>query len=580
MSEEERKSGDIRQPIVSVLGHVDHGKTQLLDSIRGSRVQVGEAGGITQHVGASAIPIETIKKICGELLDRFKIKILIPGLLFIDTPGHEAFTTLRKRGGSVADLAVLVVDINEGFQPQTDESLAFLREFKTPFVVAATKIDKIPGWNPKAGSFLENVKLQRDDVVKELDTKLYNIVSQLAERGINAERFDRVENFTKHVAVVPCSGLKGEGVPELLMVLTGLAQQFLSDQLRLSDQGKGTVLELKEVRGFGPTIDVIVYDGVVSKDDYVIIGGKEPVTAKIKALLRPRPLKELRVEKKFESVDEVKAAAGIKVAAAGIVDVIPGSPILFVKDEAELESAKQDVQKEVEEVEFSKDVQGVIVKADTLGSLEAIIKMMKAEDIPIRKAEVGRVNKQDVTEAQNVSDELRRVVLAFNTTIPEEISTLAKDLKIRIFQNDIVYRLLEEYKEWRYQRKERELEDKLDRALRPAKVKILDGCIFHVAKPCIVGVEVVAGYLKSGTPLRIEGGKFVGKVKQIQKEGKNIDAANVGDRVAISMDEPTAGRQVNEGDVLITALRFEDKKLLRELKAKLTQSENELLDTI
>ncbi len=572
----------IRQPIVSVLGHVDHGKTLLLDKIRGTSVQAGEAGGITQHVGASSIPIDTIKKICGPLMERIGAEITIPGLLFIDTPGHEAFTTLRKRGGSVADLAVLVIDINAGFQPQTDESLTFLKEFKAPFVVAATKIDRIAGWNPQKGSFLKSFAKQRDDVKDDLERKVYSIVAQLDERQISAERFDRfekIEDFTKRVAIVPCSGLTGEGVPDLLMVLTGLAQHFLKDRLAVSDTGRGTVLELKEVRGFGPTIDVIIYDGSVRKNDYIVIGGKEPTVAKVKALLRPRPLKELRVEKQFESVESVSAASGIKIAAPGLADVIAGSPIIAVRSEKGVEAAKDDVQKDVEEVEFEKDIQGIIVKADTLGGLEALVKMMQAEDISIRKAEVGNINKQDIIEAGNVKDKLKRVVLAFNVHALPDADAMAKDTKVKIFSNNIIYKMVEDYKDWRLNRREREMEEKMKSVQRPVKLKILRGCIFHAANPCIVGVEVT-GYLQIGIQLKNESGKTVGKVKGIQKEGKSINSAKTGDKVAISMNEPVAGRTINESDVLVAALTANDKKTLQEVYDKLTDDEKILLGSL
>lgn len=574
---------EIRQPIVSVLGHVDHGKTLLLDSIRGTRVQAGEAGGITQHVGASFIPIDTIQKICGPMLKKMKIKLTIPGLLFIDTPGHEAFTTLRKRGGSVADLAVLVIDINEGFQPQTDESLTFLKEFKTPFVIAATKIDRIGGWRPDENKcFLETFNEQRDDVKEEVERKVYDLVRQLSERGFDADRFDRfekIEDFTKRIAVVPCSGLTGEGVPDMLMVLSGLAQQFLKERLVLSGVGRGTVLEVKDLRGFGTTIDAVIYDGSVHKSNYLVIGGKEPIVTKIKALLRPKPLKELRVEKRFETVDEVHAAAGIKIAAPDLGGVIAGSPIIIVK-EKDVEPAKKEVQKEVEEVQFEKDVEGVIVKADTLGSLEAMIKMLGSEGVKIRKAEVGTVNKQDVIEAQNVKDDLRKVVLAFNVRPTPEAELLSLDLHIRIFQNNVIYKLLEDYKDWCLQKRERELAEKLSKVPRPAKIKLLKGCTFRVSKPCIVGIEVLAGYLKSGARLKNKSGKIIGKVKEVQKEGKNIGEAKFGDKVAISMDEPMMGRHIKEGDVLVTHLTTGDKKTLKEVFEKLTDSEKVVLKEI
>ena len=561
--------------------NVDHGKTLLLDSIRRTRVQHGEAGGITQHIGASFIPIETVKNICGPLMDRLNIGITIPGLLFIDTPGHEAFVTLRKRGGSVADIAVLVIDINTGFRPQTDESLAFLREFKTPFIVAATKTDRLPGWFPhKNECILDSLQKQRDDVKAELDKKIYELVAQLAERGLDAERFDRIEDFTKHVAIVPCSGMTAEGVPELLMMLTGLAQQFLKGKLAVSERGKGVVLELKELRGFGATIDVVVYDGTVRKGDYIVIGGKEPVVTKIKALLRPKPLKEIRVEKQFDSVREVHAAAGVKIAAPGLENVIAGSPIIAVHKEADVEKAIAEVQKDVEQVEFTKGIDGIIIKADTLGGLEAMIKMLTEEGVPIRKAEVGRVNKQDVTEAQNVKDGLKKVILAFNVRTLAEAEELAGDLKITIFHSNIIYKIIEDYKEWTYQRKERELQEKLERAVRPVKVKVLKGCIFRASRPCIVGVEVLAGHLKKGVRLKNKEDKIIGEVKEMQKGGENIDSATAKENVAISMNDPIAGRHIFESDILVSYLTKDDRALLKEVYEKLAEDEKELLNEI
>jgi len=570
---------NIRSPIIVTVGHIDHGKTTLLDKIRGTSVFKSEPGAITQHFGASYIPINTVKKICGPLLEKFKIKITIPGLLILDTPGHAAFTTIRRRGGAVSDLAILVIDVTEGFQEQTEESLAILKEFKIPFIVAATKIDRLPGWYKKDNaSFVDAIKNQRDDVRDELERRVYNIVTQLVERGYNSDRFDRIENFTKTVAVVPCSGVTGEGVPDLLMMLAGLSQQFLKDRLQVADTGRGAVLEIKEVRGFGLTIDAIIYDGTVRKGDYLVIGGKQPIATKIKALLRPRPLQELRVEKQFESVDSVVAAAGIKIAAPGLDEVIAGSPIIAVQNENDVDAAKAEVQKDVEEVQFTKDVDGITIKADTLGSLEAMIKLLTQENIPIRKAEVGAIIKNDVIYLQNSEDELKRVILAFNIKPQPDAENLAKDLKIKIFHNNVIYRLIEEYKDWCKQKNEREVQEKLAAVIRPAKIKILKGCVFRASKPCVVGVEVLAGTLKPGANLKNAAGKRIGKIKEMQKESKSITEAKPHDRVAISMDEPVVGKHINEGDTLTTALTATDKQTLRQVYDKLTEDEKNLLD--
>jgi len=568
----------IRSPIIVTVGHVDHGKTTLLDRIRGSAVTKLEPGMLSQHVGASYIPIKTVKGICGELLKKMKIEITIPGLLMLDTPGHAAFITLRRRGGAVSDLAVLVVDLTEGFQEQTDESLAVLKEFKTPFIVAATKVDRIPGWFPHENfCFLESFKKQSEDVKDDVEKKIYQLVSQLSERGFNSERFDRVEDFTKQIVIVPCSGITGEGVSELLMVLAGLSQQFLKNRLEVSETGRGAVLEIKDVRGFGITIDVILYDGNIRKSDYLVIGGKEPIVTRVKALLRPRPLQELRVEKQFESVEEVDAAAGIKIAAPGLENVIAGSPIIAVKKEKDVEKAKKTVQKEIEEVQFTRNIEGVVLKADTLGSLEAMIKLIGEEEIPVRKAEVGQVTKQDITELQDMKDDLRKVVLAFNVKVLEEAQTLAKDLKIEIFQSNIIYRIMEEYKKWCFKKKEREVAEKLERVARPCQVKILKGFVFRVSNPAIFGVEVQKGLLKPGVLVKKKDGKIIGKVKEVQKEGQIVKEAKVGDKVAVSMEEPTVGRQIEEGDVLISVISNEDKKTLMEIFENLSESEKEML---
>jgi len=568
----------MRQPIVSLLGHVDHGKTLLLDSIRGTTVQVGEAGGITQHIGASFIPYDIIKKFCGPLLEKFKIKINIPGLLFVDTPGHESFVTLRKRGGSVADLAVLVIDINEGFQPQTDESLNFLKQFKTPFLVAATKVDLIPGWFPhKNECFMDSFKKQSESVQDELDRKVYDIVAQLSQRGFEAERFDRVTEFKKQISIVPTSGKTGEGVPELLMMLAGLAQQFLKEKLEVSEKSRGTVLEIKEVTGLGTTVDAIIYDGTVKRGDYLIIGGKEPVVTKIKALLRPPALKELRVEKKFESVEEVHAAAGIKISAPNLESVIAGSPIICVSNESRVEEAKQTVQKEVEEVEFSKEGEGVIARADTLGSLEALIKILKDNGIPIKKAEVGAVTKQDIVELDSLKDELKKAVLAFNVGVLPDAEVMGRDHKIEIFKNNIIYRLIEDYQKWCSEEKERKELTRLEKIVRPCKFRILPGFVFRKRKPAVFGIEVLAGVVKPNTPMQKEDRKDVGKIKNIEKEGKIIPSAKTGDKVAVSMEEPTIGRQINEGDILMSVITRNNVEGLREIWDRLQDDEKQLL---
>ncbi|MEM5792337.1 MAG: translation initiation factor IF-2 [Candidatus Aenigmatarchaeota archaeon] len=547
--------------------------------MRGSTVNAAEPGQITQHIGASFVPSSVIKSICGNLLTKLNIDIIIPGLLFIDTPGHEAFITLRKRGGSVADLAILVVDINEGFQPQTDESLEFLKQFKTPFIVAATKVDLIYGWKQnKTTCFKDSFTNQSDSVQDELEAKIYNIVSQLYERGFEAERFDRITDFKKQVAIVPCSGKTGEGISELLVMLSGLAQRFLKDKLELSDKAMGNVLEVKEVKGLGATIDAIIYDGSISVGDTLIVGSKNGcIVTKIKALLRPPELKELRMEKKFDFVKQVSAAAGIKIAAPGLDNAIAGSPIICVSDEAEIEEAKKIIEQEIDIVEFNKDIDGVLAKADTIGSLEALVKILTDNQIPIKKAEIGHVTKQDVVEIDVVKDPEKKVILCFNVDLLQEAEDIVRDKKIPVFKNNIIYRIVEDYKKWRDDKKEREKTEKLESAIRPAKIRIIPGFVFRNRQPAIVGVEVLAGVLKVNTPVCHEDKRDVGKIKQIQKDGKNVNQIKTGDKAAISMDEPTVGRQIEEGDILISVITPHNLKILTEVWDKLQDDEKQLL---
>lgn len=569
-----------RSPIIVTVGHIDHGKTTLLDKIRGTAVAKGEAGGISQYIGASSIPIETIKKICGQLLEKFKIQLVVPGLLILDTPGHASFITLRKRGGSIADLAILVIDMNEGFKEQTEESLAILKEYKTPFVVAATKLDKIHGWFSSTELFSESLLKQQDYVKDELDKKIYSLVSQLYERGFDSERFDKIIDFKNQVAIVPCSGSTGEGISELLMVLSGLSQQFLKDKLELSDVAKGSVLEVKDVKGLGTTIDVILYDGRINRGDYLIIGGKEPTVTRVRSLLKPRELKELRVEKQFENIESIEASAGVKISAPNLENVVAGYPIIAIKSEDKIEDFKQEVQKEVEEVQFTKQIDGIIIKTDTLGGLEAMIKLLTDGDVPIRKAEIGQINREDVIEAQSAKNELNKVILAFNLKVPEETRNSAKDLGVTIFENQVIYRLVEEYNEWCSQRKDRELQKKLENVTRPAELIFLKGTVFRSSHPAIFGVEIIRGFLRFGSLLKRNDGKIIGRIKQIQKEGKTIDEAKKGDKVAISIEDVTVGRHIFEGNKLFTALTENDLKILREIYDKLTDSEKELLNEI
>ncbi len=568
-----------RSPICTVMGHVDHGKSSILDKIRGSAIVKSEAGAITQAIGASIIPLNTIKKICGDLLKQLNMGFTIPGLLFIDTPGHAAFTNLRKRGGNLADIAILVIDVNEGIKPQTIESIEILKQYKTPFVVALNKIDLISGWQTKKTNILSSINEQSKTIQQILDTKLYELVGKLSEIKINSERFDRVDDYTKQIAMIPCSAKTGEGIPELLMVLTGLAQRFLEKCLECNVDGsaKGTILEVKEEKGLGKTIDVIIYDGTLKKGDTIVIAGLEKsITTKVKALFEPAPLAEIRDKKSnFKSVKEVRAATGVKISALDIDDVVSGMPLRSCQKK-DIEKTKQELQQEVEEVLIETDGEGIVIKADSLGSLEALIKLLKENNVPIRRASIGNITKKDIAEAESnyEKDSLKSVILAFNIK-----AELVKE-NVKIISNDIIYKIIEDYDKWKKDKLLEMQESQIDKHVKPCKIKIMPGYIFRQSNQAIVGVDVLAGILKVGMPLMNSQGKEITEVKSIQADKDKLEKAESGKQVAVSIPKVTVGRQINENDILYSSIPEEDFKKLKDLKAFLTKEEIEVIKEI
>jgi translation initiation factor 5B len=461
---------------------------------------------------------------------------------------------LRRRGGALADLAILIVDVNEGFKPQTEEALSILRTFKTPFVVAANKIDRIPGWQSQEDTpFMKSYAMQEEIARQNLENRIYSLVAELYRYGFSADRFDRISDFTRTVAVVPISALKGEGIPELLLILVGLAQRYLEKNLRLHIGGKarGTVLEVKEERGLGVTCDAILYDGTLKVGDKIVIAGKnEVIVTNIKAILKPPPVREMRVESRFKNVKSVTAAAGIKIVAPNLENVLAGSEFEAVESEEDVKAFEERMKREYEEIAIRTDEEGIVLKTDTLGSLEALINELRLENIPIKKAEVGDVDKRDVVDASANRDELNRVVLAFNVKLLPGIEEEAKKYGVRIFSHEIIYTLLEDFVKWREEERLARERQKVEALIKPGKIKLLKEFIFRRSKPAIVGVRVLAGELKRGVDLVKPDGTKVGAVRTMQKEGKNIAVAKAGDEIAVAIEDVTIGRQLEGDEVL------------------------------
>jgi len=571
----------LRQPIVVVLGHVDHGKTTLLDKIRGTAIVKKEPGEMTQEVGASLVPSSVIEKVAEPIKKVIPVRLEIPGLLFIDTPGHELFSNLRRRGGSVADIAILVVDLMEGFQRQTTESVEILKSKKVPFIVAANKVDRIPGWKPQPNSsILDSMNKQSKNVLDYMDRKLYDIVLRLSELGLSAERFDRIKDFTKAIAVVPVSGKTGEGLPELLALLAGLTQHFMKGKLKFAEgPAKGVVMEVKEEPGLGTTVDVIIYEGILKKNDIIVLGGLNgAIITRVRGILLPKPLQDLRISRsEFAPIDEVYAASGVKVLASNLEDAVAGAPLLVAESEDKAKELAKIVEEEIQSLKISKNVSGVVVKADSLGGLEAMIEALNREGIPIRLADVGPVSKRDVIEAELSGKDNTEygAILAFKVKVLPNVDVSS----IKLFQSDIIYQVLEEYKKWINELRELQKRRTLESIVLPGKLRIIPGYVFRRSDPAIVGVEVVGGVIRPSYPLMRGDGKRVGEILQIQDNKKTLDRATRGMSVAVSIKgDIGVGRNVEEGEVLYTDPAESDLQvLLTQFKREVSQDMEEVI---
>jgi len=578
----------LRQPIVVVMGHVDHGKTSILDAIRKSSVAKREHGGITQHVGASEVPLDSIQNVCGKLLEKMNIELTLPGLLFIDTPGHEAFTNLRKRGGSIADLAILVIDVTKGVEAQTIEAIEILREYKTPFVIALNKVDALSGWRSQEGICAsEALAAQRQDVVAALDEKIYSLVGKLYEFGFQAERFDRVSDMTKQVLIIPVSAKTSEGLPELLLYVAGLAQRFLKERLELHAgiEGKGSILEVREEPGLGKTLDVILYDGKIAEGDDIVFATDEGAKkARVKALLKPKPLDEMRdPREKFSPVKSVVAASGVKVACEFADQAIAGSSV-FVVSEGSQNQAFAEVARELSELVFESDEEnGVILRADTLGSLEAITRLFAAEKIPVKSASIGSVFRKHVLQAAAVREQEKfaGVVFAFNVNVDGDARAEAEAQGVKVFEEKLIYNLIEGYRQWKAEEEARDKRDAFSQLCYPAKILVMPHCCFRVSNPAVFGVEVLEGKIRKGQRFLNAQGVFIGEIRAIQHEKEEIEEAKKGMQIAVSMAEPFYGRQVKEKDVLYADCTRDDVKTLETKYASaLNEGEKELLKEI
>jgi translation initiation factor 5B len=500
-----RSKDNLRSPICCILGHVDTGKTKLLDKIRQTNVQEGEAGGITQQIGATYFPVDALKQKTAVVNKDGSFEFKVPGLLVIDTPGHESFSNLRSRGSSLCNIAILVVDIMHGLEPQTLESMRLLRDRRTPFIVALNKIDRLYGWKKiDNNGFEESLSMQSKGVQNEFRTRLEATKLAFAEQGFNSELFFENKSLARNVSLVPTSAHTGEGVPDMLKLLTKLSQERLTNSLMYLSEVECTVLEVKVIEGLGTTIDVVLSNGILREGDRIVLCGLNgPIVTNIRALLTPAPLKELRLKSQYVHNKEVKAALGVKIAANDLEHAIAGSRLLVVGPDDDEEDLEDEVMTDLENLlsRVATDNRGVTVQASTLGSLEALLEFLKQSKIPVANISIGPVFKRDVMMAGTMLEKAKEyaVMLCFDVKVDKEAAAYATEVGVKIFTADIIYHLFDDFTKHMAELTEQRKEESKMLAIFPCVINPV--AVFNKKDPIVIGIDVIEGSLRMHTPL-------------------------------------------------------------------------------
>lgn len=526
-------SGNLKSPICCILGHVDTGKTKLLDKLRESNVQGSEAGGITQQIGATYFPIQSLKLKC----DIGKTDL--PGILIIDTPGHESFTNLRSRGSSLCDLAILVVDILHLIEKQTLESINLLKMRKTPFIIALNKIDRLYQWKPSKLPIKESVKSQNIQAISDFKKRVDECILKFAEIGLNVRLFYENPDEKKFISMVPTSAITGEGLSDLLTLIIKYSEIFMTKKVIYKDELVCTVLEVKEESGFGSTIDVILKNGKLRESDKICLCGTNgPIVTTIRNLLIPQPLKELRIKSQYISQTEVKASLGVKIVANGLENVIAGSKLIHYKEGIE-DEVMEDMKSIFDLIKL--EPVGLHVQASTLGSLEALIQFIKSKEIPISSVGVGHLTKKDITKISVMNEKAPEysTVLCFDIKIDKEIEEYAVLKRVKIFNYKIIYNLIDAFEKYYLDLKEKEKKKLENEIIFPFRAKIIPNFVFTTRTPFIFGIEILRGKLKLNTPVFVEkNGEIMklGRITSIENNRKNVEIANSGDKVSVKIE--------------------------------------------
>ncbi|XP_063375223.1 eukaryotic translation initiation factor 5B [Cydia amplana] len=563
-----KQNNPLRAAVVCVLGHVDTGKTKILDKLRRTNVQDGEAGGITQQIGATNVPIENIKEQTRHVKGVNEIAFKLPGLLIIDTPGHESFSNLRNRGSSLCDIAILVVDIMHGLEPQTIESINLLKQKKTPFIVALNKIDRLYDWQSAQRKDVRDIlKMQATNTQIEFEKRSKDVMLQFSEQGLNAALFYENPDPRSYVSLVPTSAVTGEGMGNLLAMIVQACEGPLHKRLVFSQQLLATVLEVKAIPGLGTTIDTILINGTLREGDTMVLAGTDgPIVTQIRSLLMPQPMKELRVKNAYLEYKEVVGAQGVKIAAKELEKAIAGLNLLVAQKPDEIDVLKEEVARELKSALSSIKLseRGVYVQASTLGSLEALLEFLRTSKIPYSAIRIGPVVKRDVMKASAMleHDSQWATILAFDVKIERDAQEMADNLGVKIFAADIIYHLFDKFISYREELKQKKREEFKHIAVFPCKMRVLPQFVFNSRDPIVCGVMIEAGIVKEGTPICVPSQEFVelGIVTSIESNHKQVETARKGQEVCIKI-EPIPGespkmfgRHFDETDMLVSKI--------------------------
>jgi len=558
----------LRSPICVVMGHVNSGKTKILDHIRCSAVQEKEANGITQQIGATYLSIDYIKERTARLSEQVrKLKYKVPGLLFIDTPGHAEFSNLRSRGSEMCDIAVLVVDLMEGLMPTTIESLKMLTARRSPFVVALNKIDRLSGWKADPDApFRSTFEKQSKHTKFDFEKRVKEIKAQFAAQLLNAELYYKNKKPDTDISMVPTSAHTGEGIPDLLYLIVTLTKKFMSRRIKFkAHKSVCRVLEVKRTRGFGATIDVIVSNGTLMKSDEIVVCGMTgPIVTPIKALLLPHEAQEMRVRGEYAQVNEVSASVGVRIAAVeDLSSAVAGTPMFVVPRNLEknsqerwetVERLKDEVQASFETFKknFQQSGRGVFVQASTLGSLEALIGFLRDQKIPISGIGIGTISKKTVMRASTMLSHQPELaaIIAFNVKCSADAREMAAEMGVALLESEIIYEFAELFRVHKREYLKTSFLKRCDgRELGPSSAVFPVECRILSAfreNPLVLGVQVVRGSLRKNTPVvakrwsgvgadRVPAPLYLGRVVKIMHNRNEVPMAQMGDQVSVQI---------------------------------------------